>query len=140
MALVGLTVTLAPTVGPTVGGYLTELFSWHWLFLVNVIPGIARRGIAWLLVDFDEPDSCAAEATSTSSGSPRMAVFLGSLEYVLEEGPEERLVRTTAPILAASRRRRCRRGRLLRAGADGAGRRSSTSGRSSTATSRSARC
>src|SRR4051794_34136677 len=38
--LIGLVATLAPTIGPTVGGYLTELFSWHWLFLVNVIPGI----------------------------------------------------------------------------------------------------
>ena len=56
MALVGLTVTLAPTIGPTVGGYLTELFSWHWLFLVNVIPGIAATLLAWSLVDFDKPD------------------------------------------------------------------------------------
>ena len=33
--------TLAPTIGPTVGGYLTDLFNWHWLFLVNVPIGIA---------------------------------------------------------------------------------------------------
>ncbi len=56
MALVGLTVTLAPTVGPTIGGYLTELFSWHWLFLVNIVPGVLASAIAWALVDFDEPD------------------------------------------------------------------------------------
>ena len=40
-AMVGLIATLAPTIGPTAGGYLTNLFSWHWLFLVNVVPGIA---------------------------------------------------------------------------------------------------
>ena len=38
--MIGLVATLAPTIGPTVGGYLTDLFSWHWLFLVNVVPGI----------------------------------------------------------------------------------------------------
>ena len=38
--MIGLVATLAPTIGPTVGGYLTEPFSWHWLFLVNVVPGI----------------------------------------------------------------------------------------------------
>ena len=39
--MIGLVATLAPTIGPTVGGYLTDLFSWHWLFLVNVVPGIS---------------------------------------------------------------------------------------------------
>ena len=31
---------LAPTVGPVLGGYITENYSWHWLFLVNILPGI----------------------------------------------------------------------------------------------------
>ena len=38
--VIGLVATLAPTIGPTIGGYLTDVFSWHWLFLVNVVPGI----------------------------------------------------------------------------------------------------
>jgi len=85
MALVGLTVTLAPTIGPTVGGYLTELFSWHWLFLVNVIPGIAATLLAWFLVDFDKPDWGLLRRFDFV-GLATMAIFLGSLEYVLEEG------------------------------------------------------
>lgn len=85
MALVGLTVTLAPTVGPTVGGYLTELFSWHWLFLVNVVPGIAATLLAWFLVDFDKPE-WGLMRNFDILGLLSMAVFLGSLEYVLEEG------------------------------------------------------
>ncbi|MEC9432180.1 MAG: DHA2 family efflux MFS transporter permease subunit [Pseudomonadota bacterium] len=88
MALVGLTVTLAPTVGPTIGGYLTELFSWHWLFLVNVIPGAAATLIAWALVDFDEPDPALLRRFDYL-GLAAMAVFLGSLEFVLEEGQKE---------------------------------------------------
>src|SRR6478735_6600732 len=38
--LIGLVATLAPTIGPTVGGYLTDAFSWHWLFFINIVPGI----------------------------------------------------------------------------------------------------
>src|SRR5258708_39559520 len=38
--ITGLVVTLAPTIGPTLGGYLTTTFSWHWLFLVNGGPGL----------------------------------------------------------------------------------------------------
>lgn len=88
MALVGLTVTLAPTVGPTIGGYLTELFSWHWLFLVNVPPGILAAVLAWRLVDFDEADHALLRRFDWI-GLALMAVFLGSLEYVLEEGEKE---------------------------------------------------
>src|SRR5271165_1032305 len=54
--LIGLVATLAPTIGPTAGGYLTDLFSWHWLFLVNVIPGIVVTTASWLLIDFDKPN------------------------------------------------------------------------------------
>ncbi|QIE55164.1 DHA2 family efflux MFS transporter permease subunit [Pikeienuella piscinae] len=88
MALVGLTVTLAPTVGPTVGGYLTDLFSWRWLFLVNIVPGLVASVMAWTLVDFDEPDHALLRRFDWV-GLATMAVFLGSLEYVLEEGQKE---------------------------------------------------
>lgn len=85
MAVVGLTVTLAPTIGPTVGGYLTELFNWRWLFLINVIPGIAATLLAWFLVDFDKPDYALLRRFDIL-GLVTMAVFLGSMQYVLEEG------------------------------------------------------
>ncbi len=84
-ALVGLTVTLAPTIGPTVGGYLTQLFSWHWLFLINVIPGIAATLICWNLVDFDQPEKGLLRRFDFI-GLIFMALFLGSMEYVIEEG------------------------------------------------------
>jgi DHA2 family multidrug resistance protein len=84
--IIGLVATLAPTVGPTIGGYLTELFSWHWLFLVNIVPGIFVTISTYLLVDFDEPNLDLIK-TFDWAGLSFMAVFLGSLEYVLEEGP-----------------------------------------------------
>ncbi|WP_454918261.1 DHA2 family efflux MFS transporter permease subunit [Xanthobacter sediminis] len=84
--MIGLVATLAPTIGPTVGGYLTDLFSWHWLFLVNVVPGIFVVIATIALVDFDEPDFSLLEKFDWW-GLLFMAGFLGSLEYVLEEGP-----------------------------------------------------
>jgi len=84
--VIGLVATLAPTAGPTVGGYLTDLFSWHWLFLVNIVPGIAVTTAVWILVDFDEPDLSLLEGFDWA-GLLSMAVFLGSTEYFLEEGP-----------------------------------------------------
>ena len=83
--IIGLVATLAPTIGPTIGGYLTDLFSWHWLFLVNVIPGIIVSVTVWTLVDFDEPDLSLLERFDWA-GLFSMALFLGTLEYFLEEG------------------------------------------------------
>ncbi|PRD42691.1 MFS transporter [Phyllobacterium phragmitis] len=84
--MIGLVATLAPTIGPTVGGYLSDAFSWHWLFLVNVGPGILVATAAWNLIDFDEGDSSLLSKFDWW-GLAGMAAFLGSLEFVLEEGP-----------------------------------------------------
>jgi MFS transporter, DHA2 family, multidrug resistance protein len=84
--IIGLVATLAPTIGPTLGGYLTEMFSWHWLFLINVIPGVFVTIATALLIDFDKPELDLLRRFDWT-GFAVMATFLGSLEYVLEEGP-----------------------------------------------------
>jgi MFS transporter, DHA2 family, multidrug resistance protein len=83
--IIGLIATLAPTIGPTVGGYLSHAFSWHWLFLVNVIPGIIVTIVTWKFIDFDKPQLSLIKKFDWW-GLASMAVFLGALEYVLEEG------------------------------------------------------
>jgi DHA2 family multidrug resistance protein len=83
--IIGLVATLAPTIGPTAGGYLTSMFSWHWLFLINVIPGIIVAVATWVLIDFDKPDHGLMKKFDWW-GLLALAVFLGSLEYFLEEG------------------------------------------------------
>lgn len=84
--IIGLIATLAPTIGPTVGGLLSHALSWHWLFLVNVIPGICVATATWNLIDFDKPDWKLAGRFDWF-GLAAMIAFLGSLQYVLEEGP-----------------------------------------------------
>jgi DHA2 family multidrug resistance protein len=84
--IIGLTATLAPTIGPTVGGWLTSSLSWHWLFLINVGPGVVVALTAWLLIDFDQPELGLMKKFDWW-GLLGLGAFLGSLEYVLEEGP-----------------------------------------------------
>ena len=84
--VIGLIATLAPTVGPTIGGYLSHTMSWHWLFLVNVVPGIAVTAGAFLLIDFDRPNWRLFDRFDWW-GLAALAAFLGGLEFILEEGP-----------------------------------------------------
>jgi MFS transporter, DHA2 family, multidrug resistance protein len=84
--MIGLVATLAPTIGPTVGGYLTDALSWHWLFFINIIPGLVVTAAALALIDFDQPD-WSLFRNFDWLGLLSMAGFLGALEYVLEEGP-----------------------------------------------------
>jgi DHA2 family multidrug resistance protein len=88
LVAMGLVSTLAPALGPTIGGYLTQLFSWHWLFLINLVPGLAVSVIVWSLVHIDKPDWSLLR-TIDFIGLALMACFLGSLEYVLDEGPRK---------------------------------------------------
>jgi DHA2 family multidrug resistance protein len=84
--LIGLTATLAPTVGPTLGGWLTQTFSWHWLFLINVPVGAAVAAVVWSTLDIDRADRGVLKRFDWW-GLGFMAAFLGSMEYVMEEGP-----------------------------------------------------
>jgi MFS transporter, DHA2 family, multidrug resistance protein len=85
MVVISLILNLSSTVGPTVGGYLTDTYSWHWLFLVNIVPGIFVATTVWSLIDVDKPNWSLLKAFDLT-GLILMALFLGCLEYVLEEG------------------------------------------------------
>jgi MFS transporter, DHA2 family, multidrug resistance protein len=99
--IIGLVATLAPTIGPTVGGFITDVMSWHWLFFINVVPGVIITVGVLALVDFDQPNFALLEHFDWW-GLIFMAGFLGSLEYVLEEGPQyEWLQDTSVAIFAA---------------------------------------
>ncbi len=50
-AFYGVTVIVAPAIGPLLGGWLTDSFSWHWIFLINLPVGAAALALIWFLVD-----------------------------------------------------------------------------------------
>src|ERR1700754_931731 len=99
--IIGLVATLAPTIGPTVGGYITGLMSWHWLFFINIIPGIIITVGVLALVDFDQPNFGLLDHFDWW-GLLFMAGFLGSLEYVLEEGPQYEWLQDTSVATCAA--------------------------------------
>ncbi|WP_430472826.1 DHA2 family efflux MFS transporter permease subunit [Thalassospira lucentensis] len=86
--MIGLIATMAPTVGPTLGGFLTQSLSWHWLFLVNVLPGFLIALVVGMTLRIDKGDRSLLKGFDLK-GLVAMAVFLGSLEYVLDEGPKD---------------------------------------------------
>lgn len=83
--LIGLTATMAPTIGPTLGGWLTQALSWHWLFLINLPVGLIVAAAVWAFMDIDRPERGLLRRFDVL-GLVFLAAFLGSLEYVLEEG------------------------------------------------------
>ncbi|MDK2777294.1 MAG: DHA2 family efflux MFS transporter permease subunit [Pseudomonadota bacterium] len=88
MALFGVTATFAPSIGPTLGGWLTEAFSWHYIFYLNVLPGLA---VLWLLaegLDKEEGDDSQLKRIDLM-GMITMALGLGCLQIMLEEGAKD---------------------------------------------------
>jgi len=91
-ALYGVAVIVAPTVGPTVGGWITDNFSWHWIFFINVPIGLASLALVHWLVD--EPEALERERRERLAGGLKVdwvgfaliAATLGCLEVVLDRG------------------------------------------------------
>ena len=94
-ALYGVAVIVAPTVGPTLGGWITDNFSWHWIFFINVPVGILSLSLVqWLVV---EPDVLQRERRQRLAGGLKVdwigfvlvALCLGCLELVLDTGQRD---------------------------------------------------
>jgi MFS transporter, DHA2 family, multidrug resistance protein len=91
-AIYGIAVVVAPVIGPTLGGWITDTYSWHWVFLINVPMGLLSLFLVGTLVS--EPSGAEEERRKLLSRGLRVdylgfifvAVGLGSLEFVLDEG------------------------------------------------------
>jgi len=85
MAMFGLTATLAPAMGPTLGGYLTELYGWPSIFYINWVPGVLLiAGMYWGIDK--EPKNLQVLLKADWLGIAFMATGLASLTIFLEEG------------------------------------------------------
>jgi DHA2 family multidrug resistance protein len=82
-ALVSLGAIVGPSIGPTLGGILTDAFSWNWIFYINIVPGVlAAIMIAMTLRNPTYPRRTGFDGI----GLALLATGLGSLQYVLDEG------------------------------------------------------
>jgi DHA2 family multidrug resistance protein len=85
LAIFGMTAIFGPSIGPSIGGWLTDNWGWQWIFFINLPPGVALICIIWSFLDQD-PMHLDRLAGMDYFGIASMAIGLGSLEYVLEEG------------------------------------------------------
>jgi MFS transporter, DHA2 family, multidrug resistance protein len=85
---IGALASLAPAIGPVIGGWITDQWSWHWLFYLNLMPGIVVALLVPKYVNIDKPDLSLLKK-GDYLGILLMSGFLGCLEYVLEEGPRK---------------------------------------------------
>ncbi|XUY29750.1 DHA2 family efflux MFS transporter permease subunit [Agrobacterium sp. rho-8.1] len=84
--IAGVLAVLAPTVGPVVGGWLTETYSWHWLFLINAAPGLIAALVAIRSLPRDRINTRELRSLDVLSLG-LMAVSLASLELALKDAP-----------------------------------------------------
>ena len=77
---------IAPAVGPLVGGYLTETYSWRWIFFINIPIGVTVAAAVAFLVRVGKPDFSSLKQIDFQTMF-FASVFLGLLELVLNEGP-----------------------------------------------------
>jgi DHA2 family multidrug resistance protein len=85
--MAGIMAVLAPTVGPVVGGWITETWSWHWLFLINVVPGVIAAGATPFLLPRERP-RLGDLATLDGYSLMLLAGSLACLEIGLKEAPQ----------------------------------------------------
>jgi len=85
--LAGVLAVLAPTVGPVVGGWITETYSWHWLFLINILPGIVSATIGGILLP-KAPMRLQEARTLDFQSLVLIAIALATLEIALKEAPQ----------------------------------------------------
>ncbi len=94
-AIYGMGVVCAPAIGPTVGGWITDNYSWHWIFFINVPVGIISLFLTWYFVK--EPQATVVERARLQkegikidwTGILLFALGIGALEVVLDEGNRE---------------------------------------------------
>jgi DHA2 family multidrug resistance protein len=89
-ALYGLTVVTAPAVGPTLGGWLTDAYSWHWCFLINLPVGLLSLFLVWMFIV--EPEALKQDRRRLLAGGLRVdyvgfgliALGFGALQVLLD--------------------------------------------------------
>ncbi|MGC2639020.1 MAG: DHA2 family efflux MFS transporter permease subunit [Acidobacteriaceae bacterium] len=94
-AVYGMAVVLAPVIGPTLGGWITDNFSWRWVFLINVPVAILSLFLSQRMVE--DPPHIQREVAATRKrglnldymGFGLLAVGFGSLQFVLDKGQEK---------------------------------------------------
>ena len=85
LAMFAFSATFAPAIGPTIGGWLNDTLSWHFIFYVNLVPGAVMLALLWISLE-KTPMKLHLLKDGDWPGILTIAVGLGTLQTVLEEG------------------------------------------------------
>ena len=86
--IAGVAAVLAPTIGPIVGGYVTQAYSWHWLFLVNIVPGaVSAVAAAILLRGNPATERAGVRRPIDAPALVLLAIALVALQIGLKDAP-----------------------------------------------------
>lgn len=99
--LAGVAAMLAPTLGPLIGGFLAERYSWHWIFLINFVPGIAVAVVVARLLHREEADWGELRHVDWPS-VVLTSLSLAALELLLKNGPPRHWRGAEVFVLAAA--------------------------------------
>ena len=90
-ALYGITAIMAPTIGPTLGGWITFNYSWRWIFFINLPVGICTCFwcAAWSKIRPTSPASRAPASRIDYIGIALLALGVGALQILLDKGQED---------------------------------------------------
>jgi MFS transporter, DHA2 family, multidrug resistance protein len=91
ISIYGVAAIVAPAIGPTIGGWITDNYEWRWVFLMNVPIGIILALLLAFLVrtPHEEPDPATASRSVDWAGFALVALALGCLQVVLDRGQED---------------------------------------------------
>jgi DHA2 family multidrug resistance protein len=98
-ALFGMTVLVAPVVGPLLGGWVTEQFSWPWIFYINVPLGLGAMAVVWQL--FRDRQTPPRRVPLDRIGLVLVVVWVGAMQLVLDQGKEQDWFASTEIVVLA---------------------------------------
>ncbi|HEY3426609.1 MAG TPA: DHA2 family efflux MFS transporter permease subunit, partial [Negativicutes bacterium] len=88
-AITSITMVVAPIVGPTLGGYITDSYSWRWIFFINIPIGMLAAFLVRILVQ--DPPTAQRKSVGTIDyiGLSLVSLGLGTLQIILDKGQQE---------------------------------------------------